>query len=64
MNNEIPKWTLILLAPPVKALWTAYCFCYFRGMILGHYLRGDITFTKLVYILLPAGMRPRNFSYF
>ena len=64
MNDEIPRWMQTFLTKPVTIGWRIYCVCYFRWMILRHYMRGDITLVKLFYILLPPRMRPRSFDYF
>jgi len=64
MNDEIPKWMQVLLKNPVKIGWKIYCFFFFRGMMVKHYFKRDITLGKLFYLFLPAGMRPKNFDYY
>ncbi len=48
----------------MKIVWKIYCVVYFRCMMLGHWVKGDITLPTFLTLLLLPRMRPRDFDYF
>ena len=61
MNDEIPKWMQVLLKNPVKIGWKIYCFFFFRGMMVKHYFKRDITLGKRILSLSPRRNEAEKF---
>ena len=63
MNTEIPEWQQSLLKRPVMNGWKIWGFWVFRRIMIKHFVKGDIGFGRLCIVLLPMGLRPKNFDY-
>jgi len=63
MTNPYPALAAFLKRPAM-IVWKMYCFLYFRAMIFGHWLKGDIPFLKMFWIMFPPRFRPKEFDYF
>lgn len=57
MNNDRVRK---LIQPPILMLWRMYYVLFPRTVAIKHWIKGDISFSRMLLFVLPGGLKPRR----